>query len=148
MTDPINADHGLQPKDLLLPLIAALWACATLVFNVTTECNSIRNQVILGYDGTRAFTPVHREHMMHSDWLPYAILVALVCIGFATLAAWTPRLMPEPTNRRLARPISLFVCAGMAVMALAWIPSALSDWHYMRTTLDSLRVSTPVGPKP
>ena len=142
-----ETNQGLHPKDVLLPLIGALWACATLLFSVTTHCNSIRDRVILGRDGTMDIPMSHRVHLMHSDWLPYALLVTLVCVGFSTLAACTPRMVSNAAQRSIARPIAIFVSVGTAVMALAWVPSAFSDWFYMRDTLQSAQVSAQPLPK-
>ena len=144
-----KAPDGLHPKDLLLPLIGALWACSTLVFSVATYCDVIRNRVILGRDGAIKLPMDYREHIITHDWVPYACLVALICIGFSTLAAYAPRLLDQPEHRRTARPIALFISVTTAIYAIVWIISIPGDYSLMRAAIQAKRSPAtlePTGP--
>ena len=135
MDSTIASSDLLHANDILFPLIGALWACCTLIFNATLECNKIRDRVILADDEHHRIDAEYREHLMRNDWRPYAISVFFVCVAFAVLALWTPRLLPE-AERSSAWPIACWVALFSVMMAICWAPTARRDWRAMRKAVE------------
>jgi len=124
----------METKDLLLPLIAALWGCTTLVFSATIELNKIRDRVILGQDAGQPIPPEHQKHIMHNDWKPMTACIIFVCLSFSALAASSPWLLTQRTLE--ASLIAGGVAVFSAFMGLIWIPAARADWRAMNTAYE------------
>jgi SNF family Na+-dependent transporter len=127
----------MESKDLLFPLIGALWACANLIIAVTVEANKIRDRVIIGRDGEHALDPEFRKHLMCNDWLPYSGFIAVASLGFGALAVVSPYLLSESAQRASARPIALFVGVASFLMGACWIPASYGDWNAMKRAIAS-----------
>jgi len=124
----------MEPKDLLFPLIGALWASGNLIFSVMVEANKIRDRVILGRDGNLTFDIEHRKMMIRNDWLPFAAFVTFACLGFGTLAFGSPYLLAK-TDQASAWPIAILVGVASVLMGLIWTPSAYRDLTAMRRSI-------------
>jgi hypothetical protein len=125
----------MEPKDLLFPLIGALWAFGNLILTVTFEANRIRDRVIIGRDGEHTLDPEFRKHLMSNDWIPYAIFVTVACLGFGVLAVWSPHLLSDPAQRASAQPIALFVGFASFFLGACWILTACRDLIAMKRAI-------------
>ena len=123
----------MEPRDLLFPLIGALWASGNLIFNVMVEANKIRDRVILGRDGNLTFDTEHRKLMIKNDWLPFAAFVTFACLGFGALAFWSPYLLKS--DQASARPIAILVGVASVLMGAIWTPAAYRDLIAMRRSI-------------
>jgi hypothetical protein len=126
----------MEPKDLLFPLIGALWACGNLIFTVTVEANKIRDRVIIGRDGEHALDLEFRKHLMRNDWRPYSRFVTVASLGFGALAVCSPYLLSDSAQRASAQPIALLVGVASFLMGACWIPAAFRDWNAMKRAID------------
>jgi len=124
----------MEMKDLLLPLIAALWGCANLVLAATVELNKLRDKIILGHDAGHPVTLEHQKHIMNNDWKPMAACAIIVCLGFSAVAAFSPLLLNEQTFK--VSLIALGIASFSALMGLVWIPGALADWRAMNAAYE------------
>lgn len=130
---------AMDIKDLILPLIAALWGCTTLVFSATAELNRLRDIVILGHDkgGTgETLSLKHRHHIMHNDWKPMVACMITACFGFSAVSAISPFLLERDLHPVPAWLITLAVTLYAAFMGVVWIPTARSDWRAMKAALE------------
>jgi hypothetical protein len=94
----------MQLRDLLLPLLAALWALCTIVFNGTKELNFIRDRIMFAdAEGFRATLP-NRKLLAWNDWLPLLMLMIFACIAFGAVSGFSPMLLAAAD--RLASGIS------------------------------------------
>lgn len=125
----------MEPKDLLFPLIGALWAFGNLILTVTFEANRIRDRVIIGCDGEHDLDPEFRKHLMSNDWIPYSIFVTVACLSFGVLAVWSPHLLSDSAQRATAQPIALFVGFASVFMGACWILTAYRDWIAMKRAI-------------
>jgi len=142
-----------EPKttDVLLPLVAALWGCATLVFNVTKELNIMRDKIIFGAHAVPPIPLSHRRLILESDWCPQVGFIILAGLGFAALAWSAPQLISATTPGRgvllrVSRGIALLAGAG----ALAWLLSAVVELRTMRAALridEAAAASAPAAPQ-
>lgn len=118
-------------NNVILPLLAALWACTSLVFTVTKELNAIRDRVIWGENG-KPLPDGQGEHLMRNDWFPMCICIICVCVGFSGLSAAMPFMIPDSqTSGSIA--VCLCVAGFSFLMAAAWIPSGRRDWKAMES---------------
>ncbi len=122
----------MQVKDLVLPLVAALWGCTNLVLSTTKELNRLRDVVILGHDGGHPIPPEHCKHIMENDWKPMTACIILVCFGFSAISGLSPFLLQMEESGIAAWAIALGVALYSAFMGANWIPAALKDWRAMR----------------
>jgi hypothetical protein len=125
----------MESKDLLFPLIGALWACANLIITVTVAADKIRDRVILGHDGEHRLDLEFRKHLMCNDWLPYAMFAAVACVGFAVLAVYSPCLLSETAQRDNAQFIARLVGGASAGMGACWMWAACGDWRAMKRAI-------------
>jgi hypothetical protein len=123
----------MYAKDLLFPLVGALWACGNLLFNAMVEANKIRDRVILGRDGNLTLDLEYRKLMIKNDWLPIAAFVSFACLGFSVLAFWSTYLLID--NQVSARPLTIFVGIASVLMGAAWTPAAYRDLTAMRRSI-------------
>lgn len=125
----------MDTKDLILPLLAALWGCTDLVFTVTKELNRLRDSIILGHDNGKVIPPRHLEHIRDNDWMPIAWCVAFACLGFSLVAAALPLLLDTQDKTLQAWPVAVGVSIFMGFMGCKWISAACSDWHSMNSAI-------------
>jgi len=127
----------MEPKDLLLPLLASLWGCTTLVFTATAEVNRLRDIVILGHDKGHVIPPGHLDHVMRNDWKPMVACVIVACFGFSLVSGLSPLLLDKDHDHRVA---VWFIPIGVAIytafMGFIWIPAAFRDWRAMKAACE------------
>lgn len=123
----------MDARDLLFPLVGALWACGNLLFNAMVEANKIRDRVILGRDGNLNLDLEHRKLMIKNDWLPIAAFVSFACLGFGVFAFWSTYLLND--NQSRARPIAICVGIALVLMGAVWTPAAYRDLTAMRRSI-------------
>lgn len=133
---PLTEEDALHTKDLIIPLLAALWACTTLVFTVAKELNRLRDSIILGHDAGRIIPPEHLKHIMDNDWKPMLWCVMFVCFGFSLVSGASPFLLDTQEQTREAWAIAFGVSVFTGFMGCIWIPAARSD---LRSMNDALR---------
>ena len=122
-------------EGLLLPLVGAFWACATVILSATMEINKIRDRVILGNDSGQSIPLEHRVHTMKYDWLPMALCVIFMCSGFAVLIAYLPAFLPAEARPK-AIPAATVIALFSALIGLVWIPGAFADWRAMKAAIE------------
>ena len=145
---PEPKEHSdFHPKDVLLPLVGAMWACASLIYTVTKDLNTMRDKVVTGFADGAWLTLPHRDHMMVADWLPYAISVFIVCIGFGCFALWVPTLLPATAASKRAKPVSRFVACFAFIIIIVWAPGAIRDWRLMQQEVAAAKLKAS-NPKP
>lgn len=126
----------IEPKDLLLPLIGALWACATLVLSLTLELNKLRDKILVGSDGGCVLGPEHRLLMIESDWIPLGWLVVGLCFAFGAMACAMLFLMSKEDRSHLAiRAVVLIVVLVSFSSGVAWKITSYRDLAAMRKEL-------------
>ena len=65
----------MESKDILLPLVAALWALCTLLFAVARGVNAIRDKVLSGRDAGGRLTRKHLKVLVVDDWKPLSLAI-------------------------------------------------------------------------
>jgi hypothetical protein len=129
----------MQLKDLLLPLLAALWALCTLVLSGTHELNSIRDRIMFPEPIAAHASVAQREEYAQNDWLPLALLLPSACFAFGVIAICSPSLLDKNKNelqkeakqRITAWLISVLVGVFAFLMTIVFIVTEPSDWRAM-----------------
>src|SRR5438128_1939922 len=76
---PAKEPFHLEVKDLLLPLVGALWAWGGLILPLVLELNKIRDRV-LGMDPAVQLKPEHRLLLLENDWIMLGWFLVFFCI--------------------------------------------------------------------
>jgi hypothetical protein len=117
----------MQLRDLLLPLLAALWALCTIVLNGTKEPNSIRDRIMFPDSNGFRTTLQHRIVLARNDWLPLLILLIVACVMFGLVSGLSPMLLDKLVWPALVLAICVASLAG--AMAVVLLFSGYSDWR-------------------
>jgi hypothetical protein len=128
----------MEPKDLLLPLLAALWALCSLVHSGTKELNSIRDRILFPDAGGFRATLPHRNLLARNDWLPLLILLNFACIAFGVVSALSPLLLAHGKRGFYAWVLAIFVGIFAFAMSATLILTGISEWRLIsRECLES-----------
>lgn len=121
----------MQLRDLSLPLLAALWALCTIVFNGTKELNFIRDRIMFAdAEGFRATLP-NRKLLAWNDWLPLLMLMIFACIAFGAVSGFSPMLLAAADRLPYAWALAIFVALCACGMAITLIVTGIGEWRLM-----------------
>src|SRR5258708_2462090 len=114
-------------KDLLLPLLAALWALCTIVLTGTKELNSIRDRIMFADAEGFLATLQHRKLLAWNDWLPLQILMNAACVAFAAVSIILLILLNIGgwTFWVIAIVVAVITCG----MSLALVVTGIGEWR-------------------
>jgi hypothetical protein len=132
----------MEARDLLLPLLAALWALCTLVLNGTKELNSIRDRILFPNNEGFLTTLPHRNLLARNDWLPLLILLNFACIAFGTVSAFSPMLLPHRERVLYVWALAVFVGIFAIAMSATLIFTGISEWRLIRESLQKQNLQT------
>lgn len=127
----------MDAKDMMLPLVAALWACGTLVFTVTRELNAIRDKV-LGIGNSISASPLTKEQikvLIYHDWIPLYMAVVIIAVIFCAVACISPLLVESKQRSKPVWIVAILVAVYSAFMAGASLYGAHADWKVMCSAL-------------
>jgi hypothetical protein len=142
-TDPTYTEL----KDLLLPLVAALWALFTILLSGTKELNSLRDRIMFGGTEGVQMTPEHRKLVAENDWRPLIGLMTVASLAFGLVAAISPFLL-KPTDQVLGAWILAELVALCAfAMVAVFVFTGISDWREIKKHLPD-RTGQPEGAEP
>jgi hypothetical protein len=125
----------MEVKDLLLPLVGALWACASLVLPLVQELNRIRDKVLTGFDGTIVLKTEHRLLLLENDWCMLGAFVVVLCIAFGVIAGASPLLLAPPRRSRMVWIIAGFVALVATGTGVLWATTSPPDYRAMRKAI-------------
>jgi hypothetical protein len=129
--------HYLEVKDLLLPVIAALWACGAFVLPLIQELNRIRDKVLIGMDGNNALNAEHRRLLCENDWLPLGVFLVCLCLGFGLLCGSSIFVIaPERRSLRVMAP-PIFVGGIIFSTGVLWTATAPRDFRAMNHAIET-----------
>jgi hypothetical protein len=134
-----DANSAMHAKDLLLPLVGTVWACATLALAVTKELNILRDKVIFGHHAHPLLSVDHRRLVMHNDWLPLACFTVLLCICFGVVAFLSPWLLDDGERNLVVIFTAWSVAVFVTMIGLVWVPTGLKDWRTMKKAVESAK---------
>ena len=116
----------------LLPILGALWLSGGAAIASTQMINERRDVIMQGFLNGRPLSMLHRQTILHDDWLPLVIVMA---ISSAVLAAF---FIIAPFALKLNRSyrILCFICAASPAIGLvAWIVGGVSEYTMMQSLL-------------
>jgi hypothetical protein len=85
----------MNPIDVALPLIAALWASATAFLTFTKELNGKRDKILLGEMDGKQLSLEYRQLLLRSDWFPLWIVLIFLTAAFATASLMLSYLLEK-----------------------------------------------------
>ena len=130
-------NHEIHPKDLLLPLVGALWAFTTLAVTMVLAINSIRDKIITGFDAGNHLTLAHRQLLYENDYGPLGDALVLASLLFGVFCGITIFLIRRPLRRWPVVGAILFTAGVPIAMAIFWRWTAPKDRQAMEIALAS-----------
>lgn len=121
----------VESKDILLPLVAALWALCTLLFAVAREVNTIRDKVLSGRDAGGNLKRRHLEVLVTHDWKPLSLAIQVLAWVFCAIASIAPFSISGEKRSCYVIFVAVLVALYSAFMGVAWRWGAHRDLKEM-----------------
>ena len=116
----------------LLPIVGALWVAGSAAASSAQIINGRRDVIMLGFMDGRPLSMLHRQTILHDDWVPMVIvtiLSGLVLTAFFIIA-------PIALNLNRSYKILCFVCAATpAVGLMSWCLQGIAEYNMMQSLL-------------
>ena len=135
-------DTGAKETNALISVVGALWVSAGAGVASTQMINDRRDVIMTGVlDGTR-LSMFHRNTILHDDWVPLVITMALSNLVFTAFFLMVPFALKLNRNYR----ILCFTCAAIPVLGLvSWVGGGLIEYEMMRSLLANETSAPPAG---
>jgi len=127
-------------KDVLLPLVAAIWAAVAITIPAAQMTNERKDAVISGFLGDHHISATHREAILNNDWVGYVGCNIAVGILFAILLILI--------TRKLERAFAVFgiACAILSAgYSGVWAYTAHRDYPVMEAAVVAAKAEIPPG---
>jgi hypothetical protein len=147
----VTVGNGIKASDVMLPLVAALWACGTLFHVITKDQNDRRDRILSARIGDRWMTPELRRIVLEQDWRPLIRVTVVVALAFAVMAFALPWLLPDHERTWPVWVVSWAVVLFAGLVAIAILGWAGAEWRQMDEYIKTGKVAvsdTPPGPEP
>jgi uncharacterized membrane protein len=134
-------DMAASSIEILVAIGVGVWGTTNIVFNAANIMIQRRDTIITGYINDRQITVAHKRLILHSDWLPLAIGVALLGLGGIALVSCLPWLLPELGWRTP----KLWCFTGLVLflgVGGTWLVNGYKDFKVMKQSADTAPVPT------
>ena len=128
---------------MLLPLVGALWAFASLILPLVIERNRIRDKVLTGSDGGLALDLDRQNLLLYNDWKPLGGFLVFLCFAFGLICVLAPHLLSKAHRGRPVWAIVSIITIVTWGTGFLWCFTAPPDYRAMRLAI--AKRSAPAG---
>ena len=126
----------MKPVEIILPLVAALWASGSLFFLASKERNEKRDRILSGYLEGKRMSREHRLLLLRGDWVPLGVVLVCLSTTLAAISICLPLLLAVHERHPAIWVVSGFTLAYSLSCSTLWLWNGVREYRFMKRHID------------